>query len=154
MEEYTIEEFDKYKTKVLKYILYKKRTEQEIKTKFSKEIDEILLEDIIEHLKENGYIDDEEYIKRALNEYININSYSIKEIQNKLHLKGLKTCLIEKYIDEYEEKLKEYELKNAIKIVNKKKEKTIEEIQAFLYRKGYLSESIRKAIEEVNFIDG
>ena len=29
-----IEEFDKLKTKVLKYILYKKRTEQEIRQKF------------------------------------------------------------------------------------------------------------------------
>ena len=31
---YSIEEFDKIKTKVLKYILYKKRTKQEIKQKF------------------------------------------------------------------------------------------------------------------------
>ena len=30
-----IEEFDKLKTKVLKYILYKKRTAQEIRQKFS-----------------------------------------------------------------------------------------------------------------------
>lgn len=44
---YTIDEFDKGKTKVLKYILYKKRTESEIRTKFSKEMEENLLEDII-----------------------------------------------------------------------------------------------------------
>ena len=33
---YSIEEFDEAKTKVLKYILYKRRTESEIKNKFSK----------------------------------------------------------------------------------------------------------------------
>ena len=37
---YTIEEFDKAKTKILKYIIYKKRSENEIRKKFSKEFDE------------------------------------------------------------------------------------------------------------------
>ena len=55
---YTIEEFDKQKTKVLKYILYKKRTEQEVRNKFSTTIDENMLEDIIEYLKEAKYIND------------------------------------------------------------------------------------------------
>ena len=44
---YTIEEFDKEKTKVLKYIIYKKRSEQEIRNKFAKTIDENMLGDII-----------------------------------------------------------------------------------------------------------
>ena len=60
---YSLEEFDKQKTKVLKYILYKKRTEQEIRKKFSKTIDENMLEDIIEYLKEA------KYIKSHLEEY-------------------------------------------------------------------------------------
>ena len=32
---YSIEEFDKTKTKILKYIMYKKRTENEIRIKFN-----------------------------------------------------------------------------------------------------------------------
>ena len=43
---YSIEEFDKQKTKILKYIMYKKRTENEIRIKFNT-IDEDLLEDVI-----------------------------------------------------------------------------------------------------------
>ena len=50
-----IEEFDKLKTKVLKYIMFKKRTEQEIRQKFKDE-DSELLDEIIEELKEIGYI--------------------------------------------------------------------------------------------------
>ncbi len=61
---YTIEEFDKAKTKILKYIIYKKRSENEIRKKFSKEFDENLLEDIIEYLKEANYINDKEYIEK------------------------------------------------------------------------------------------
>ena len=34
--DYSIEEFDKAKTKVMNYIMYKKRTEYEVKNKFSK----------------------------------------------------------------------------------------------------------------------
>ena len=55
MEDLIIE-YDKNKTKILKYIMYKKRTEKEIIQKFSNAIEKDMLEDIIEELKENGYI--------------------------------------------------------------------------------------------------
>ena len=93
---YTIDEFDKGKTKVLKYILYKKRTESEIRTKFSKEIEENLLEDIIEYLKEAKYIDDREYIRKTINNFIVLKNLSIKELKYKLLAKGLKQYLLKK----------------------------------------------------------
>ena len=37
--EYSIEEFDRAKSKVMNYIMYKKRTEYEVKNKFSKTLD-------------------------------------------------------------------------------------------------------------------
>ena len=46
-----LEEFDKLKTKVLKYIMFKKRTEQEIRHKFKEDAGE-LLDEVIEDLKE------------------------------------------------------------------------------------------------------
>ena len=64
---YTIEEFDNAKTKVLKYILYKKRSEQEVKQKFSNVMEEELLEDVIDYLKEANYINDKEYITKTVN---------------------------------------------------------------------------------------
>ena len=81
---YTIEEFDKAKTKILKYIIYKKRSENEIRKKFSKEFDENLLEDIIEYLKEANYINDKEYIEKAINNFMVLKNLSIKEIKYKL----------------------------------------------------------------------
>ena len=89
-----IQEFDKMKSKVLKYALYKKRTEQEIRQKFSKELEENMLDDIIEVLKENSYIDDYNYIERTVNEYIKLKNLSIKEIKYKLYSKGIKNNLI------------------------------------------------------------
>ena len=78
---YTIEEFDKAKTKILKYIIYKKRSENEIRRKYEKEIDENMLEDIIEYLKEAKYINDSEYIRKTVNNFIALKNLSIKELK-------------------------------------------------------------------------
>ena len=72
-----VEEFDKLKTKVLKYILFKKRTEQEVRQKFREDSGE-MLDDVIEELKELNYINDENYIQRAVNEFKNLKNMSIK----------------------------------------------------------------------------
>ncbi len=138
------EKFDKIKSKVLKYALYKKRTEQEIRQKFSKEIDQNILDDIIEELKENSYIDDYNYVERAVNEFMNLKSLSIKEIKYKLFAKGIKSDIIEDFISKNREDLEEYEKKSAYKIINKKRNAMEDdEIKFFLLKKGYEEENIR-----------
>ena len=135
---YTIEEFDKQKSKVLKYILYKKRTKQEVKNKFYNTIDNELLNDIIEELEENGYINDNNYIERAVNEFIALNNLSIKEIRYKLMAKGVSSSLVEDYINNNQEKLEEYETNSARNIILKKQNQMDEEmIIQFLVKKGY-----------------
>lgn len=145
---YTIEEFDSQKTKVLKYILYKKRTEQEIRKKFSSTIDENMLEEIIEYLKEAKYINDKEFLEKTINNFIALKNLSIKEIRYKLLSKGLNGNDIDSYISENKEELEEYEIKSAENILYKKSismEK--EEIKQYLLKKGYKIENINKAIE-------
>lgn len=135
---YTIEEFDREKTKVFKYITFKKRTENEIRTKFKKDIDEDMLEDIIEYLKEAGYINDYNYIERQVQEYMALKSMSIKEIQYKLYQKGIDRKVIEEYISKNREELEEYERKSLKKIKDKKSNQMDEEqLKAYLYKKGY-----------------
>ena len=82
------EELDKLKTKVLKFVLYKKRTENEVREKFSDE-DENKLNDVIENLKENNYINDRDYIERSIKEFKSLKNLSIKEINYKLLQKML-----------------------------------------------------------------
>ena len=146
--DYTIEEFDKAKTQVLKFILYQKRCEQEIRKKFSNNLDENMLEDIIEYLKEAGYINDKNYITSKIEYFKNIKNLSIKEIQYKLRAKGVNNRQLEDYISNNIEELNEYEVKSAYNIIQKKK-KTLEdeEIKTYLYKKGYKTENIRKAFE-------
>lgn len=144
-----IEEFDKLKTKMLKYIMYKKRTENEIRQKFAEE-DENMVEDAIEYFKELKYIDDINYIERAITEYIALKNLSIKELKYKLLSKGLNKNDIEQYFSLNNQKLSEYELKAAKNIINKKiKKDELDTIKNYLYKKGYLSESINNAIDEI-----
>ena len=146
---YTIEEFDREKTKVLKYILYKKRTENEIRTKFSRTIDENLFEDIIEYLKQAKYIDDTEYISKTVNNFIALKNLSIKELKYKLLSKGLNKNDVEDYIYDNKDELEKYEIKSASNIIYKKSTSMEqEEIKQYLLKKGYKIENINRALEE------
>lgn len=143
------EEFDKEKTRVLKYLLYKKRTEQEIRKKFSSQMDENMLEDIIAYLKEARYINDREFLEKTVHNFMLLKNLSIKEIQYKLIEKGLNRNEIEDYLCENKEELEQYEIKSAGNIFYKKSismEK--EEIKQYLLKKGYRLENINKAMEE------
>ena len=130
------EEFDKLKTKVLKYVLYKKRTENEIRCKFAEE-NENMLDDVISYLKEAKYINDEEYVKKA-----------VKELEYKLQTKGINKNLISDYIYENKNDLVEYELKSAETIVNKKRinNEDDETIKLYLLKKGYMEEIIKSVL--------
>ena len=132
-----LKKMEEQKTKVFKYITYKKRTEQEVRNKFKGQIEEEMLEEIIDYLKEANYLNDYDFIERQVNEYMNLKTLSIKEIKYKLSTKGLDRKLIEEYIDKNYDSLNEYEKKCIEKIKQKKKELTEEEIKQYLYRKGY-----------------
>lgn len=146
---YSIEEFDKAKTKVMNYIMYKKRTEYEVRNKFSKTLEENLLNDIIEYVKEAEYLSDVQYIERAILEYKALSNLSRKEIKYKLYSKGISNNLIEDYFSEHQEEFYEYELKSA-KNIFIKKQATMEEneIKNYLRKKGYTEEILKEITSE------
>lgn len=146
-----IKEYDKYKTKVLKYVIYKKRTENEIRRKFDNEIEPDMLDDIIEELKENKYISDDQYVERAINEYIALKNMSLKQIKYKLQAKGISNYLIEDYFSKNSESLKEYEIKSANNIITKKYDDSPEEIIQNLLKKGFEYDNVKEALERRNW---
>ena len=132
---------------MLKYALYKKRSEAEIRRKFAENSGE-MLDEVIENLKENGYINDFLYIQRTVDEFQRLKNLSIKELEYKLLSKGINKHDLEDYISQNKEDLLEYEINCARKIIIKKQtQMEKEEIEQFLYRKGYSSENIREAFE-------
>ena len=143
------ETFDQLKSKIVKYILYKKRSEQEVRQKFCNE-DENLLEDIIAYLKEAGYIDDKAYIEKSIKEFMTLKNLSIKEISYKICQKGIDKNLVDTYISQNKEMMLQYEINSAKKLILKKmNDYEIAEIKNGLYKKGFLSETVNIAFDEV-----
>lgn len=145
------EEFDKLKNKVLKYVLYKKRTENEVREKFKQEIEENKLEDIIELLKNYEYISDRDYIERSIKEFKALKNMSIKEINYKLLQKRVNKALLDEYIYENREDLLQFEIKSAKNILRKrvKSDEDLADAKRYLFSKGYMSESVSIAIDEM-----
>lgn len=146
---YSVEEFDEQKTRVMKFILYQKRTEQEVRRKFESTIDSNMLEDIIEYLKEAKYLDDKEYIQKAINNFKLLKNLSLVEVKNKLYMKGLDKNDIEDYFYENKDELNEYEINSIRKIFDKKKnEYDTEKMKQYLLKKGYKADNINLILEE------
>lgn len=146
---YSLVEFDNAKTKILKYVLYKKRSENEIIKKFENEFDLDLIQAVVSDLKEKGYVNDANYIKRSVNEFMALRNLSLFEIKYKLMSKGIKTSDIEDYFSQNYEVLMEYEKSSAKKIAQKKFSKMEEiDIKKYLMKKGYKSDSIKAALNE------
>ena len=157
---YTIEQYDKWKTRILKYVLYKKRTEHEIRQKFeiekrknNSDLSQEMMEDIIQELKENGYISDLDYIDRSVKEFMSLKNMSVKEILYKLYSKGVSKNVMEEYVQEHIDELEDFEIKSAERIALKKAS-TCErdDIYQYMFRKGYKSENILKALDKLENI--
>lgn len=143
------EKIDELRNKMMKYILYKKRTEEEVRQKFA-DCDENMVEDAIEYFKEMNYINDKIYVEKAIKEFIALKNLSIKEVSYKIAQKGVRKSLIDEYICQNKESMLEYEIASAKAIIVKKLRNVEEqEIKEFLYKKGYMTESIEIAFDEI-----
>ena len=75
---YSQEEFDAQKTRIMKYIVFKKRTEQEVRTKFANSVEEKMLEDIYSKYKaervtiQSGGTLNGMFVRNKLIDYVNI----------------------------------------------------------------------------------
>lgn len=142
-------EIDNAKTKILKYIMYQKRTEYEVRNKFSSVYEEDLLNHVIEYLTETKYLDDADYIERFVYNIMNLKNLSIKEMRYKLMQKGINKKLIEKYFDQNEDILQKYEVRAAQNIkIKKSRNMDLLKIKQTLYKKGYTSKSIEAIVKE------
>ena len=111
--------FEEAKEKAVKYLVLALRTELEVRNKLKKiNVEDDVINDVIEYLKEIGYIDDSKYVDSYLRQSINIPKYSLYEIKMKLIQKGIDKNLVHKKIEEFNGK--EYERLLIEKLLNGK----------------------------------
>ena len=132
--------------KLMKYVLFKKRTRQEVKEKCHLlNYEEDYTEEVLNYLEENDYINDEVYTQKYIASVKRLKTVSRNEIKQDLLRRGVSEAIIEKYFDE---DLQEFELQSAIKLIQKKaRTMEVPKIKRFLQNKGYSYDIIRKAID-------
>ena len=107
---------------------------------------EVTYEDLMDNVK--SYINDDEYVVKTINQICALKNLSIKEIRYKLLAKGISKDKIDDYMSENREEMLEYEEKSASTVAYKKSSSMEkEEIKNYLIKKGYTSESIKKALD-------
>lgn len=138
--------------KLMKYVLFKRRTTKEVREKckllgFTEEY----INEVIEYLEENGYLDDERYVMKYILNIIKLKKKSIQEIRFDLMRRGIEERIIEKYITE---DLRKFEIKSAMELAKKKYKdcKDILKVKKYLGMKGYSRDVINKAIDSLGEI--
>lgn len=139
--------------KLMRYVLFKKRTENEIRNKCRQlKYDDDYIEEAIAYLKEAGYINDRIYIEKYIANVKILKHFSRNEIRMDLIRRGIDTDLIDFALEN--EELNEFELESASYLVNKKMKlgEDIEKVKRFLLNKGYSYSNVSKAIDNWNNI--
>lgn len=134
------------KSDAVNFVSYKMRTVHEVEMKLKEKYPVETIEQAIEYLNQNGYLNDELYVEKFINEKKKLGKLSQKELVYKLMEKGIKRDLAEKMIDktEYDESVYAEKVISKMGKTNDKKEEL--KIRSYLYRKGFSKETIDKII--------
>ena len=139
-----MDEFEKFYNKALKFLSYRPRSEKEIRDKLKKKkASEETINKIILRLKENNFINDEEFVKWWIEQRTTFKPRSFRLIKMELKQKGVSNDLIEKVIDDL--RLTIDDLKSAKKLIQKRlsryknlpREKKFQKIARFLSSRGF-----------------
>lgn len=137
--------------KAMDLLLHNDRTEAELRERLlKKEFDVSSVEDAVNYVKSFGYIDDERYAKNYVEFYR--HRKSARQLEQDLQRKGVDAMFIESALAESgsDEPALKRALEKKVSSPQKLAEYTYEEkqkVMAYLYRKGFQVEDIRKAMD-------
>ena len=90
--------------KIQSYCLYQERCVKEVKNKlFSLKVDSKSVNDIIEYLIDNDYLNEERYSQMFIQGKLRIKKWGRKKLRYELRLKGVNTKIIDNKINEIKE---------------------------------------------------
>ncbi|MBI1982163.1 MAG: regulatory protein RecX [Candidatus Levybacteria bacterium] len=163
-----MDEFEKFYNSALRFLSYRPRSEQEIRDKLRKfkikktattetqnkdETQKLsaIIDRVIVKLKEQKFINDEEFTRWWIEQRTNVQPRSIRLIKIELRRKGISEEIIDNLpltIDD---------LKNAKKLIEKKlprykglsKQEIYQKLGSFLARRGFDWETIKHGVDEV-----
>lgn len=131
--------------KALAILLYRDRTEFELKEKLAKYgFEEEYIDDAIEYVRSFHYIDDERYARNFIE--VAKRTKSMRRIEQDLKKRGIEGELLDLMMEEYEgdEEALNYCLAKKLqgKLIEELEFKEKNKVMAFLMRKGFVSSDV------------
>ena len=132
----------------LKYINIKMRSKYEIYNYLIKKCDKKIVDETIEKLKENGYINDRQYVKSFIVDKINLNKYGENRIKSEL----LKLKIDENIINEELENINEDDIINNLETLIDKKMKSNKTYAGDVLKQKLLSDFMNKGYKKEDIL--
>ncbi len=135
---------------------YRSRCEAEVRRKMDeKGYSPEIIDDTIEYLKANGFLNDEEFVRLYIESKLDIKKYGLNRIEYNLKGMGISRDVISKCISEYAADVDEYAM--ALPLAKKKlasiekddREAKYRKLSGFLGRKGYSFDVINRIMKEL-----
>lgn len=150
-----MELFEKYYTYSLKFLSYRPRSEKELVDSLTKrKAPQEIIEKIIELLKDQRFLNDEDFTKWWIGQRTSFKPRSKRVLQMELKQKGIAQEIITKYLVESEETAVN-DLEQAIRLTKKKiqrykhleRDELYQKLGGVLARKGFSWDVIKRAID-------
>lgn len=151
-----MDNFQKFYDRALRFLSYRPRSEKEI-TNFlkKKKVEPPIISKIIKKLKEQNFINDEEFTKWWIEQRTHFRPRGIRVIKLELRQKGISQEIIDEILSNEDIKILSEE--SARKLIEKKiisykglpKQELYQKLSQFLLRRGFDWETVKEVIDEV-----
>lgn len=145
------------KNLAIRYISYRPRTIWEVKSKlYSLKFSSDTIEKTINFLKEFGYLEDENFAIKYINEKLKLKKWSFKKLEQELLLKGIKKDILESVFRRFEQS--DIEKINALHLARRKyssvkycsKFERMQKTINYLVQKGFGFDLSKEVVEEIS----
>ena len=156
-----MDDFEKYLNKALHFLSFRPRSEKEIRDKLlSNKAPEEIVERVITSLKEHKFLNDEDFARWFIEQRLRFRPKSLNFIKLELKQKGIDSEIIDEAISSLnkdEDSALQNDLESAKKLVEKKfdkykhlsKQETYQKLGAYLARRGFDWNTIKRSIDGV-----
>lgn len=152
------EMYIKAKNKALNILSKADQSEKKIKEKLSSEFEEDTIDNVIDFLKRNNFINDDILAQKIVNTNINLNKCGKNKIKQNLYIKGIDKNSINEALSEIDDNI-EYEnamylaKKRYNRVKNEDKRKIYQKISQHLAYKGFNYDIIKRVLNKLLSFD-
>lgn len=152
------EMYIKAKNKALNILSKADQSEKKIKEKLSSEFEEDTIDNVIDFLKRNNFINDDMLAQKIVNTNVNLNKCGKNKIKQNLYIKGIDKNSINEALSEIDDNI-EYEnamylaKKRYNRVKNEDKRKIYQKISQHLAYKGFNYDIIKRVLNKLLSFD-